>query len=103
MARPKKGSSAAPTKPRKTKTAEELRAELAKAQVKLKELEQRAYASQLADVLTSVGIKGIFDTVKKEVPDASEVAILAAIGKACGVQRLSITQSAATKRKPKSK
>ncbi len=89
------------TAKRKPKTAAQLKADLAKAKKRVAELEQRAYAEELVDLAKQNGAKGLFETLRKAVEGASDIAILKAIGAAAEIKRLTITQAPVTKRKPK--
>ena len=91
------------TRTRKAKTAEDLKADLAKARAALAALEQRAYAGELdAHVQKSVIVKE-FTALREKVKGASDVAILASIGKAVGIKRVEVTIKPAATRKPKAK
>ena len=83
---------------RKVKTAEELKIELEKARQKLKELEQRAYAGELVEMVKKSNIVADFNAIKANVKGVSELVILAAIGKAVGIARVQVSQSPAPKR-----
>lgn len=88
---------------RKVKTAAELKAEIEKKRREIAELESKAYASELDEAAKSFGASKLFADIKAQVTGVSDVAILAAIGKAAGVKRLEITQKAAPQRTKKSK
>jgi hypothetical protein len=91
------------TRTRKTKTAEDLKADLAKARDALAALEQRAYAGELdGHVQKSVIVKE-FTAIREKVKGASDIAILASIGKAVGIKRVEVTIKPAATRKPKVK
>lgn len=88
---------------RKTKTAEDLKADLAKARAALAVLEQRAYAGELdAHVQKSAMVKE-FTAIREKVKGASDIAILASIGKAVGIKRVEVTIRPAATRKPRAK
>lgn len=91
------------TRTRKAKTAEELKAEIIKARVALAALEQRAYAGELEEHVNKSVIVKEFNTIKEKVKGATDIAILASIGKAVGIKRLEITIKPPTTRKPKIK
>lgn len=85
---------------RKSKTAAELKMDLEKAKQKVKELEQRAYAGELEEMVKKTSIVSDFNVIKANVKGATDLVILAAIGKAAGILRLNISQSDAPKRGP---
>ncbi len=87
--------------PRKVKTAADLKADLAKAKAALAALEQRAYAEELDEFVKKTNVVSDFNVIKKNIAGASDIAILAAIGKAAGIARLVITQSEVVKRAKK--
>lgn len=84
--------------PRKVKTAAELKADLEKAKALVAELEQRAYAGELEELVNKSNVVKEFNAIKASIKGASDLAILAAIGKAVGIQRLVITQAEPKKR-----
>ena len=88
---------------RKTKTAEDLKADLAKARAALAALEQRAYAGELDLHVQKSAIVKEFTAIREKVKGASDVAILASIGKAVGIKRVEVTIKPAATRKPKAK
>lgn len=79
--------------PRKTKTAAELKAELEKAKAAVAALEQKAYAGELDEAVAATKIVEEFKAIQERYKDVKDVAILAAIGKAAGIKRLSVTQT----------
>ena len=87
---------------RKAKTAADLKAELEKAKANLAALEQRAYAEELNEVISKTNIISDYNTIKAN-SKATDLTILAAIGKAVGISRLVITQSEVKKRASKAK
>lgn len=94
------------TRTRKVKTAEDLKADLAKARAALAALEQRAYAGELDEHVKNSAIVKEFSAIREKVKGVSDIAILASIGKAVGIKRVEVTQKApATRapRKPKTK
>jgi len=91
------------TRTRKAKTAEDLKADLAKARAALAALEQRAYAGELDGHVQKSAIVKEFTAIREKVKGASDVAILASIGKAVGIKRVEVTIKEAAKRKPKVK
>lgn len=91
------------TRTRKAKTAEDLKADLAKARSALAALEQRAYAGELDGHVQKSAIVKEFIAIREKVKGASDVAILASIGKAVGIKRVEVTIKPAATRKPKVK
>jgi hypothetical protein len=89
------------TRQRTVKTAAELKAEIEKKRREIAELEQKAYASELDEAVKNLNAAKVFADIKAQVKGASDVAILAAIGKAAKVKRLEITQKDAIPRKKK--
>lgn len=87
--------------PRKPKTAAAILAELEKTKAKLAELESAAYAEQISEAIGKTKIVSDFNAIKAQVSNATEIAILAAIGKAVGIARLEVTQKPAVKRAPR--
>lgn len=79
------------TRTRKAKTAADLKSDLAKARAALVALEQRAYAEELDELVSKSDIVKEFNAITEKVKGASNVAILASIGKAVGIKRLEIT------------
>jgi|CryBogDrversion2_11_1035321.scaffolds.fasta_scaffold126140_1 hypothetical protein len=91
------------TRTRKAKTAEELKADIVKARAALAALEQRAYAGELDGHVQKSAIVKEFIAIREKVKGASDVAILASIGKAVGIKRVEVTIKPAVTRKPKAK
>ena len=91
------------TRTRKAKSAEDLKADLAKARAALAALEQRAYAGELDEHVSKSAIVKEFTAIREKVKGASDVAILASIGKAVGIKRVEVTVKPAATRKPKAK
>ena len=87
-------------KPTKPKTSADLKAQLETAKKRLKELEQRAYAEELTELIKATNIVADFAKIQARVKDIKEVAILAAVGAAVGIKRLEIKQAEPPKRKP---
>ncbi len=87
------------TRTRKAKTTDDLKADLAKARAALVALEQRAYAGELDEHVKNSAIVKEFTAIREKVKGASDVAILASIGKAVGIKRLEVTIKAAVARK----
>ena len=83
---------------RKKKTAEDLKADLAKARATLAALEQRAYAGELNELVKNSAMVKEFQAIRSKVQDASDVAILAALGRAVGIKRVEVTQKPVAKR-----
>ena len=88
---------------RKAKTAEDLKADLAKARAALAALEQRAYAGELDGHVQKSAIVKEFIAIREKVKGVSDIAILASIGKAVGIKRVEVTIKPAATRKPKAK
>jgi hypothetical protein len=86
------------TRTRKAKTTDDLKADLAKARAALAALEQRAYAGELDEHVKNSAIVKEFTAIREKVKGASDVAILASIGKALGIKRLEVTIKAAVTR-----
>ena len=91
------------TRTRKAKTAEEMKADIVKARAALAALEQRAYAGELDVHVQKSAIVKEFTAIREKVKGASDVAILASIGKAVGIKRVEVTIKPAATRKPKAK
>ena len=89
------------TRTRKAKTAEEMKADIVKARAALAALEQRAYAGELDAHVQKSAIVKEFIAIREKVKGASDVAILASIGKAVGIKRVEVTIKPAATRKPK--
>lgn len=88
-------------KPRTPKTSAELKQQLEKARAALADLEKRAYAEELGEQIRSTSIVSDFKAIQARVTDIDAVAILAAIGHAVGIRRLTVTQGPAPKRPAK--
>jgi hypothetical protein len=56
-------------------------------------LEQKAYAGELEEAVAATKIVAEFKAIQERYKDVKDVAILAAIGKAVGIKRLSVTQT----------
>ena len=91
------------TRTRKTKTAEDMKADILKARAALAALEQRAYAGELDGHVQKSAIVKEFTAIREKVKGASDIAILASIGKAVGIKRLEVTIKPSTTRKSKAK
>ena len=91
------------TRTRKAKTAEEMKTDIVKARAALAALEQRAYAGELDGHVQKSAIVKEFTAIREKVKGASDVAILASIGKAVGIKRVEVTIKPAATRKPKVK
>lgn len=87
-------------KPRGTTTSAELKEKLELAKKRLADLEKRAYAEELSELIKSTNIVADFAKIQARVTDIKDVAILAAIGTAIGIKRLEVKQLEAPKRKP---
>lgn len=88
-------------KPRTSKTSEEIKQELEEAKRKVAELEKRAYAEELTQLIKSTNIVADFAKIQAKVKDIKPVAILEAIANAVGLRRLQISLPEPTKRKPR--
>ena len=80
-------------KPRKSKTVEQLRADLAAAKQKVADLEQKAYKSELSALIKASHFKADYDAIKSKIPGISDTAMIAEIAKACGALRMQISQA----------
>ena len=80
-------------KPRTPKTVEQLRADLAAAKAKVATLEQKAYKSELGELISKSHFASDYAVIKTAFKDVSDVAILMEIAKACGAKRIHITQA----------
>jgi len=78
---------------RKKKTAEDLKADLAAAKAKVAALEQKAYKSELGELISKSHFASDYAVIKSAFKDVSDVAILMEIAKACGAKRIHITQA----------
>ena len=87
-------------KPAAPRTSADLKLQLAAARLKLADLEKRAYAEELSELIASTSIKDDFARIKAQVKDIKPEAILAAIGEIVGIKRLQITQAEPKPRKP---
>lgn len=92
-------------KPRVPKTSAELKEQLEKARAALAELEKRAYAEELGELIRTSNIVRDFKAIQEKVTDVKAVAILSAIAHQVGIRRVTITQAEAPKRvsKPRKK
>lgn len=86
---------------RKTLTASDYKAKLEKAKLALKALEEKAYATELEDLIKKQNVVSAFSVIKANTKGVSDIAILTAIAKACGVKRVVITQTEAKPRAPR--
>lgn len=89
--------------PRKSLTAEELKKKLADAKEALKALEKRAFAGEITEAINKSSIPAEFKKIKEIAKDASDIAILEAIGLAVGIKRLVVSQTEVKKRASKKK
>jgi uncharacterized iron-regulated protein len=87
-------------KPSTPKTSAELKQQLAQAKERLAELEKRAYAEEINELISATNIVADFAKVQANVTDIDATVILAAIGVAVGIKRLEVKQADAVKRKP---
>ena len=88
---------------RKKKTAEDLKADLAAAKAKVAALEQKAYKSELGELISKSHFASDYAVIKSAFKDVSDVAILMEIAKACGAKRIHITQAEPKPRSTKPK
>jgi hypothetical protein len=87
--------------PNKVLTAAEVQAKIAAAKKQIAELEALAHSGTIADAIAKSKLVSQFNDVKAAAKGASDVAILAALGKAVGIKRLSVTQTEPVARKPR--
>jgi hypothetical protein len=80
-------------KPRKVKTADDIKADLAAAKQKVADLEQKAYKSELSALIKASHFKADYDAIKSKIPSISDTAMIAEIAKACGALRMQISQA----------
>lgn len=76
---------------RKRMSADGYQEKLEKAKIALTALEEKAYASELEELIKKQNIVSSFKVIQSNVREISDVAILTAIGKAVGIKRLVIT------------
>ena len=88
---------------RTKKTAEQLKTELAVAKAKVAALEQKAYKSELGELISKSNFVADYSVIKTAFKDVSDVAILMEIAKACGAKRINITQAEPKQRSTKPK
>mgnify|MGYP006198568239 FL=1 len=86
-------------KPSTPKTSAELKQQLEEARKKLAQLEQRAYAEELMELINKTNIVADFNSIKNKVQDIRPDAILKAIGHAVGMRRLTVKQDVPEPRK----
>ena len=82
---------------------DDYKAKLEKAKAALKVLEEKAYASELEELIKKQNIVSSFKVIQANTKGISDVAILTAIGKAVGIKRLVVSQAEAKPRAKKSK
>ena len=82
---------------------DDYKAKLEKAKAALKVLEEKAYASELEELIKKQNIVSSFKVIQANTKGISDVAILTAIGKAVGIKRLVVTQADAKPRAKKTK
>ena len=87
-------------KPSKPKSSAEMKLQLEAARKRLADLEKRAYAEELTELINSTNIVADFAKIQAKVKDIKPVAILAAIGAAVGIKRLQVAQAEPTPRAP---
>lgn len=88
-------------KPRVAITPEKIKIALEKAKALVLTLEKKAYASTIDEHIKKSNIVSMFEAIKANASGASDVVVLAAIGKAVGISRLVISQSVPAPRKKK--
>jgi len=88
-------------KTRKAKTAAELKADLEKAKKRVAELEQKAYAGELAELIKKQNIVSSINLIKANIKGVNLIMIITAVAKAAGLARVEITQKPPVKRKAK--
>ena len=88
------------TRTRKAKTNADLDLEIQKLEKRLNDKKRQAYAGQLQEMVKKLDIAASFKKIKEGVKGVTDLAILEAIGRAAGVQRLVVTQAPA---KPRNK
>lgn len=86
-------------KPSTPKTSAELKQQLEEARKRLAQLEQRAYAEELQELINKTNIVADFNSIKNRVQDIRPDAILKAIGHAVGMRRLTVKQDVPEPRK----
>ena len=86
-------------KKRAKKTAAEIREYIAAQQKKLAELELLEYAEQLEAEIKNLRVQELFRKLKETVKGSTDIAILAAMGKAMGIKRLVVQQAPVKPRK----
>ena len=87
-------------KPSKPKSSAEMKLQLEAARKRLADLEKRAYAEELTELINSTNIVADFAKIQAKVKSIKPPAILAAIGVAVGIKRLVVTQTEPTPRAP---
>jgi DNA mismatch repair ATPase MutS len=87
-------------KPSTPKTSTELKQQLAQAKERLAELEKRAYAEEINELISATTMVADFAAIQKRVSDIDATVILATLGAAVGIKRLEVKQLEAPKRKP---
>jgi hypothetical protein len=88
------------TKPRTPKTSSELKQQLEAAKKKVAELEKRAYAGELMEMIAATSIVADMKKIQENAKDVNPTAILSAIATAAGLKRITVTQAEAKPRKP---
>jgi len=85
---------------RTAKTSAELKVELENLRKKLVELEKRAFAEELGELVLNSNITAAYKEIKAKAKDVSDTAILSAIATSIGLKGIQITQTPAKKRAP---
>ena len=87
-------------KPSTPKTSADLKLQLEVARKRLAELEKRAYAEELTELISATNIVADFAKIQARVTDIPAIAILAAIGRAVRILRLEVRQITVVARAP---
>lgn len=87
------------TRVRKAKSPSELKQEIQKLKQRLQDKERQAYAGELQELVKKLDIATSFKKIKEGVKGVTDLAILEAIGRACGVKRLVVSQAPVKPRK----
>ena len=75
------------TATRKQKTVDDLKADLAAAKAKVTALEQKAYKSELSEMISKSHFAADYKEIQAAFKDVSDVAILMEIAVTCGATR----------------
>lgn len=91
------------SKPRKVKTAEDLKAAMAAAEGRLKKAKTAYHKTALDEAMKSSGFAELFKKLKASTKDVSDIDLLSALAASIGIKRLTITQAPPKPRSPKQK